>query len=125
MGATKFNNGITGYIDMEPLYHEPCITVNYNGSVAEAFYQEMPFWNSDDVKVWIPNFEFNKYIAFFLITIIRLQKQHYSYGIKWNQSEMERTRIKLPFCIGEDGRKTPDWNYMERFIKSLPFSEGI
>lgn len=57
MGATKFNNGITGYIDMEPLYHEPCITVNYNGSVAEAFYQEMPFWNSDDVKVWIPNFE--------------------------------------------------------------------
>jgi hypothetical protein len=38
---------------------------------------------------------------------------------------MERTRIKLPFCVGEDGRKTPDWNYMERFIKSLPFSEGI
>ncbi|NBH25476.1 hypothetical protein D3Z60_06645, partial [Lachnospiraceae bacterium] len=69
--------------------------------------------------------DFNKYIAFFLITIIRLQKQHYSYGIKWNQSEMERTRIKLPFCVGEDGRKTPDWNYMERFIKSLPFSEGI
>lgn len=125
LGATKFNNGITGFIDAEPLYTEPCITVNYNGSVAEAFYQETPFWNSDDVKAWIPNFKLNKYIAFFLITIIRLQQQHYSYGIKWNQKEMERTRIKLPFCIMEDGTKKPDWDYMERFIKSLPFSEGI
>lgn len=125
IGATKFNNGLTGYIDAEPLYYEPCITVNYNGSVAEAFYQEVPFWNSDDVKVWIPNFQFNKYIAFFLITIIRQQQQHYSYGIKWNQTKMEKTKIKLPFCIGKDGKKIPDWNYMEKFIKSLPFSKGI
>lgn len=125
IGATKFNNGLTGYIDAEPLYYEPCITVNYNGSVAEAFYQEVPFWNSDDVKVWIPNFQFNKYIAFFLITIIRQQQQHYSYGIKWNQTKMEKTKIKLPFCIGKDGEKIPDWNYMEKFIKSLPFSKGI
>lgn len=125
IGATKFNNGLTGYIDAEPLYSEPCITVNYNGSVAEAFYQERPFWNSDDVKAWIPKFRFNKYIAFFLITIIRLQQQHYSYGIKWNQLQMERTKIKLPFCLDEDGKKKPDWDYMERFIKSLPFSEGI
>lgn len=125
LGATKFNNGLTGYIDAEPLYTEPCITVNYNGSVAEAFYQETPFWNSDDVKAWIPNFKFNKYIAFFLITIIRLQQQHYNYGIKWNQREMEHTRIKLPFSVAEDGKKLPDWNYMEQFIKSLPFSGGI
>lgn len=26
VGATKFNNGLTGYIDAEPLYSEPCIT---------------------------------------------------------------------------------------------------
>lgn len=125
VGATKFNNGLTGYIDAEPLYNEPCITVNYNGSVAEAFYQEAPFWISDDVKAWFPKFPFNKYIAFFLITIIRLQQQHYSYGIKWNQAEMERTKIKLPFCVGKDGKRIPDWDYMERFIKSLPFSESI
>ena len=73
----------------------------FNGyDVAEAFYQEVPFWNSDDVKVWIPNFQFNKYIAFFLITIIRQQQQHYSYGIKWNQTKMEKTKIKLPVIKG-------------------------
>lgn len=35
------------------------------------------------------------------------------------------TNIKLPFCVVEDGTRMPDWEYMEKFIKSLPFSESI
>ena len=51
IGAISSNNGIRQCIDAEPLYPGNCITVNYNGSVGEAFYQKDPFWASDDVNV--------------------------------------------------------------------------
>lgn len=125
LGATKYNNGITGYISEEPLYSGPCLTINYNGSVAEAFYQSSAFWNSDDVKAWIPRYKFNVFIAMFLIVIIRLQQQHYFYGRKWSQESMEKTIIKLPYIYDDTGKKVPDWDYMEQYIKSLPFSKNI
>ena len=51
IGAISGNNGIRERISEEPLYEGNCITVNYNGSVGEAYYQETPFWTSDDVNV--------------------------------------------------------------------------
>ncbi|MCI9533967.1 MAG: N-6 DNA methylase [Lachnospiraceae bacterium] len=125
LGATKYNNGITGYISEDPVYYGPCITVNYNGSVAEAYFQAGGFFNSDDVKAWMPRFDLNVYKAMFIITIIQLQKQHYIYDRKWNGGAMESTELKLPFVYNERGEKIPDWEYMECFIKSLPYSGNI
>lgn len=115
------NNGIREYCDLPPLYSGNVITVNYNGSVGEAFYQPNPFWASDDVNVLVPKFELNPYIAMFIITVIKKEKYRFNYGRKWHKERMEHSIIKLPV----DEIETPDWAFMEDYIKSLSYSKGI
>lgn len=63
----------------------------------------------------------NKYIAMFLITVIKANRYRFGYGRKWTMEKMKETVIKLP--SQEDG--TPDFTYMEKYIKSLPYSDRI
>ena len=117
IGAISGNNGIRERISEEPLYEGNCITVNYNGSVGEAYYQESPFWASDDVNVlFLKEHILNKYIALFLITIIRQNKSHFDFGRKWNLEKMKKTLIKLPV----DDSGNINWTFMEGYIKQLP-----
>lgn len=122
IGAISTNNGIRQRIDEEPLYYSNCITVNYNGSVGETFYQTEPFWASDDVNVlFLKNKELNIYIAMFLITIIKQNKHLFDFGRKWNTPKMKATLIRLP--VTQD--QTPDWIFMENYIKKLPYSKYL
>lgn len=121
LSAIDGNNGIREYSGLVALHSGNTITVNYNGSVGEAFYQERPFWASDDINVLYPQIHLNKYIAMFLITLIRQEKYRYNYGRKWHKERMEESTIKLP--VKADG--TPDCEFMERYIKSLPYSASI
>lgn len=122
LGAISVNNGVREHIEVEELMPANCITVNYNGSVGEAFYQLEPFWASDDVHILYPlNWKMNQYNAMFLCTIIKMERPKYSYGRKWNLANMKKSKIKLP--INDFGE--PDWEYMERFIKSLPNGDLI
>lgn len=117
----EFNNGIYDYIDIEPNHKGNTITVNYNGSVAEAFYQDKPYFALDDVNVLYPKFNLNVYIAMFLITLIRQEKYRFNYGRKWHLGRMNESLIKLP--VNETGQ--PDFGFMERYIKSLPYSSNL
>lgn len=118
IGSTESNNGVTAKINREPIHHGNVISVTYNGSVGEAFYQPKPFWASDDVNVFYPKFELNEYRAMFLITLIRKEKYRFNYGRKWHTDRMLESKIKLPVTsLGE-----PDWAFMESYIKGLPFS---
>ncbi len=121
LSAIDRNNGIRELAGIIAMYEENVITVNYNGSVGEAFYQEFPFWASDDVNVLCPKFKLNKYIAMFFITIIKQEKYRFNYGRKWHKERMEESTITLP--INHNGE--PDYVYMENFIKSLAFSASI
>ena len=122
LGAISENNGIRQFIDVEPMYQPNCITVNYNGSVGEAFYQSKPFWASDDVNVlYAKNWELNKYIALFVATVIKANRYKFSYGRKWTLEKMKKSVIKLPATP----QGTPDLNYMEQYIKSLPYGDRI
>ena len=97
IGAISENNGVRQLIDVEPRYSPNCITVNYNGSVGEAFYQVEPFWASDDVNVlYADGWELNKYNAMFIIAIINANRYKYSYGRKWTLKIMKESIIKLP-----------------------------
>lgn len=121
LGAIDDNNGIRQKINAEYLWKPNCISVNYNGSVGEAFYQSEPFWASDDVNVLYPNgWELNKYIGLFIATVIKAERPKYNYGRKWKKEIMEKSIIKLPTKNG-----VPDWTYMENYIKSLPYSDRI
>ncbi len=119
--ATGQNNGITDFIAHEPNHEGNTITVSYNGSIGEAFYQENPHFSLDDVNVLYPKFTLNKYIAFFLCTLIRKERFRFNYGRKWHLERMNETTIKLP--VNKKG--VPDWKYMENYIKALPFSKSV
>lgn len=114
IGAIDSNNGVSQHISNDEYLHPAnTITVSYNGSVAEAFYQEKAFWATDDVNVLYPNFELNRYIAHFITTIIRKEKYRFNYGRKWDKEMMEQSKIKLPV----DTMGNPDWDWIEQFIK--------
>lgn len=116
IGASAFNNGITAKIaNDEHLHPGNTITVSYNGSVGEAFYQDEEFWASDDVNVLYPKFSLNRNIALFMIPIIKKVGEQYIFIDKWKKEDMERDNLKLP--VKSDG--SPDYEYMEAYIGKL------
>lgn len=116
------NNGVSDYFDIVPNHSANTITVNYNGSgVAESFFQPRPFFAVDDVNVLYPKFPMNVYTGMFLVAVIRMEKYRFNYGRKWKLERMRESRIKLP----TDDLGNPDWAFMERYIKSLPYSSSI
>lgn len=121
VSSTSKNNGVSNWLDVEPIHRGNTITVNYNGSIGEAFYQPVPFWASDDVNVLYSNFKLNPYIAMFLITMIKKEKYRFNFGRKWHSERMEKSKIRLP--VDENG--DPDWKFMENFIKGLPYSKYL
>lgn len=127
MGSTPFvtssdsNNGVTGVTSMQPTHQGNTIGVNRNGSVAEAFYQALPFCSTEDVHIFTPKFHLNPYIALFLTTVIRQEKYRFGYGRKWGIERMKKSIIKLPTTSAG----TPDWVFMEHYIKSMPYSSQL
>ena len=70
IGAIDSNNGVANKIGQDPIHSGNTISLSYNGSVGEAFYQPIPFWATDDVNVLYfkeaNGVAFNLYIAFIL-----------------------------------------------------------
>ena len=112
IGAVDSNNGVTNYIEQSPIHDGNTISLSYNGSVGEAFYQEHPFWATDDVNVLYPKFNLTRNIALFICPILRLEKYRFAYGRKWTLEKMKESIIKLP-----TKNNKPDWQFMEDFIK--------
>ena len=124
IGAIDSNNGVANYIGQESIHEGNTISLSYNGSVGEAFYQPKPFWATDDVNVLYfkeeNGYTFNKYIALFICAVLKQEKYRYSYGRKWVLENMRSTVIKLPAYQGK-----PEFNFMEKYFKSLPYVERI
>ena len=131
IGATDSNNGVTSHSDLEtiaittktgdgsnaPLEDKifaNCLAVTNNGSVGYAYYQAKPFTCTHDVNpLYLKGCKINPYIALFLCTLIEKERFRWAYGRKWRPIRMPSSKIKLP--VTAEG--TPDWNYMETFIK--------
>lgn len=112
------NNGVEGFYDY---YTEEGNVLTVDSAVlGYCSYQLLNFSASDHVEKLIPKFEMNKYIALFLTTIINQEQYRYNYGIKCSQTRMKKAHIKLPSKNGE-----PDFEFMENYIKSLPYSSSI
>lgn len=123
IGAIDSNNGLSNRIGQQPIHKGNTISLSYNGSVGEAFYQPNDFWATDDVNVLYfkdKHRSFDKYIAIFICSILGKEKYRFSYGRKWTLENMKSTIIKLPTKNNQ-----PDWDYMENYIKSLPYGDRI
>lgn len=117
IGAIDSNNGVSNYIGQAPIHEGNTISLSYNGSVGQAFYQPIPFWATDDVNVLYfrdKTISFNRNMALFVCTILKQEQYRYCYGRKWVLDSMNETMVKLP----TKGDK-PDWSYMEKYISSL------
>lgn len=139
VGAIDSNNGIANHISQAPIHKGNTISLSYNGSVGEAFYQREPYWATDDVNaLYSKCSKFNMAIGLFFVTIIRLEKYKFSYGRKWTLENMNNTNIKLPIQRNKQGEPIiddshtysergyiPDWQFMEDYINSLPYSDRI
>lgn len=122
IGASEKNNGITDMCDLDPIFEPHCLTVPYNGnSVGIAFYQDEPFFASDDVQVLIPREDVSRWALLFVAALIRFERSRFSYGYKWNMARMRRTEVRLPAT--SDGQ--PDWSYMDSVMRGLPFSAAV
>lgn len=138
IGATESNNGVTAYYDIETIkttsktgdgknaklsekiFKGNCITVSNNGSIGYAFYHAQQFTCTHDVNpLYLLNAPLNQFIALFICTVIEVDRYRWVYGRKWRPSRMPNSIINLP--VTEDG--TPDWKFMETYIKSRPYSK--
>lgn len=112
------NNGISGFYNY---YTEDGDIITFDSAViGYCAYQPLPFSASDHVEKLIPKFKMNKYIALFLVTILNQEQYRFNYGRKCSQTRMRKMKIKLP-----SKNNAPDWQFMENYIKSLPYSSSI
>lgn len=144
IGATDSNNGITSFHDLETIemssktgeapnapldqkmFSENCITVSNNGSVGYAFYQNKEFTCTHDVNpLYLKGKTLNVYIAMFLCVIIEKERFRWAYGRKWRPVRMPSSLIKLPAIQNANDEYEPDWQWMEDYIKGLPYSRNI
>lgn len=113
IGSSAMNNGCTAMVgNTENMHPANTITVCYNGSVGETFYQDQPFLASDDVNVLYPKFDMTKEIALFIVPLIKSVSARYNYVDKWKQEDMIADAIKLPV----DASGKPDWGYMDEYM---------
>ena len=117
--TSSINNGIEGFYNH---YTEKgnVLTID-SATVGSCFYQAKNFSASDHVEKLIPKFNMSGYLAMFLTCVLSKEQSRYGYGRKFSQKRIKNTRIKLPVTKNEQ----PDWEFMENYIKSLPYSSNL
>lgn len=118
------NNGACSTAD---IYTElgNVITVD-SATDGKAFYQEYNFIGSDHVEILEPkNFILTKRVGIFLISILNLQQNRYSFGRKRSQTRLSQEKLYLPVKQDILGISEPDWQFMEDYIQSLPYSDNL
>ena len=123
VSAAARNNGISAWLDAAPAWPADRVTVanNGNGGVGKAFYQPLAFLASSDVTVLEPYRPVPVAASLFICTLIEAERYRWNFNRKWVPSRMKESTIRLPAT--PDGE--PDWNYADRFIKSLPLSSAV
>lgn len=121
VSSSALNNGIDNKIGNGST-DENCISFACYGSIGEVFYQDEKVWVSDNANVfYLKNRKLNSYIAMFIVTLLRLEQFRFSYGMTGKKERLESFTIKLPI----NKKNEPDWEFMENYIKSLPYSYNL
>ena len=119
ISSSKVDNGVMEFTNLEPAFNSNCLTIGKVGMT--NFYQPLPFCATADVTVLVPKFEMSVYCALFLKVILDTEKYRWTYGNQIRLNDCQKIKIKLPAT--KEGY--PDWQFMENYIKSLPYSKAI
>lgn len=113
------NEGIAENIySSENKLYADSITVDMFGN---TFYRSYPFYCDDNILVLDSKQPLSKYAKLFLATVIGFDSYRYSYGRQYRQKDFKNHIIKLP--AKADG--TPDFAFMEAYIKALPYGDRV
>lgn len=122
--AGENNNGVSELISLENFkdkkkIFENKITIDMFFNV---FYHDYQYFSDDNVHTLVPiSALLNKYNSLFLVMILSKLKYKYAYGRQARLARIPTERIRLP----SDKNGNPDWQFMEDYIKSLPYSSSI
>ena len=67
----------------------------------------------------------NIFNGLFLSSIIRKNKYKYTFGRKAFNNKYSKDYISIPAKQNSEGEYEPDWQFMEDYIKSLPYSSNL
>lgn len=140
------NNGVMGKIDlnyckkMKYTYSEkPCLTVARSGSAGFVSYQNSGCVVGDSAKILLlPDEVASIEHYLFLQTMLTANRFKYTYGRKVTEDKYLNDVIDLPIQHNADGSTftdsackysdegfVPDWEFMENYIKSLPYGDRL
>ncbi|EAH9380382.1 methyltransferase [Campylobacter upsaliensis] len=120
ISRTTFNNGCDGYVEVEAKFITKGNCISIGGEGIYAFYQKEDFATGTNICT-LRNEKLNQYVALFICAVLNHEVYRYSYGRARNLGRVENEIIKLP--INHKGEL--DFDFMENYIKSLPYGDRI
>ncbi len=120
ISRTESNNGCDGYVSKDDVLVEKGNAITIGDTTATFFYQEADFTTGDHMII-CRHHRLNKFTAAFIKTILDLEKYRFNYGRAFKKELIEEHLVRLPILP----TKELNWDFMENYIKSLPFSANI
>lgn len=126
-GAKKSENGIVARYAYDRKYVAKgnCIVFICDGQGAVGYnnYMDRDFIATVNLVMGY-NDSLNKYNGLFLVSLLDLERPKFSFGRK-RRKTLANTEIKLPAKLNFKNEYEPDWQYMENYIKLLPYGDVI
>ena len=116
--AGENNQGVSRFVNNDMEVFSNCITIDMFGY---CMYRDYEFCCDDNILVLLPKTNMSKYVMMFISTIINQDAYKCAYGRQYRQKTLLKHKIKLPI----DTLGNPDWQFMEDYIKGLPYSSNL
>lgn len=107
--------------ELPPNITEEGNAISIGDTTATCFYQAEEFVTGDHMVVVRADSWLNKYTGLFVVTMLQGEQYKYSYGRAYLIDRIKDTIMKLPV----DGNGNPNWQFMESYIKSLPYGDRL
>lgn len=127
VNGTSTNNGVLCYLseDIEKKGFKkqpvPSLSLCRVGTSGLTFVQNKPYYIADNAFCLKLKEQKNIYVYLFLSVLLNKECVKYCYGRTISSEKYMQTHIKLP--VAPSGE--PDWQFMEDYIKSLPYSVNL
>lgn len=143
VGRSAFNNGVktkVDYILNKTPYKAGCVTVALGGSIGSTHIQTEDFYTSQNVSVLEFDSEISVAVKLFISTMLMNEctYKYYPFGRELNKHIRTDFGFYLPIKFDNTGEPVidlahrysdegyvPDWQFMENYIKSLPYGDKI
>ena len=115
---SAINNGVGGYVGLEPTEEGNCITFSDTTDANSIFYQPVPFVGYSHVQCMRPlNDDLPENIMRFIASVFKSAALSYNfdYSNKFRRDIALEMYIKLPARSDVE----PDWEYMEKYMKDI------